>query len=103
MKLIQSEFFINSSDFLKEAIKDKLKEHEIIEIRELTHDKAKKRNIKLLWKNTNIWYKYIDKNQVNKKTWKQSRHIDVTYSKMESWKKMIFQPKKKLKIKKNRK
>lgn len=42
MKLIQSEFFINSSDFLREAIKDKLKEHEIIEIREFTHDKAKK-------------------------------------------------------------
>ena len=41
MNLVNNGFFINSSDFLREAIRDKLKEYEIIELRELTHDEAK--------------------------------------------------------------
>jgi len=42
MKLVEAGFFINSSDFLREAIRDKLKEYDIIEIRDLPHDEAKK-------------------------------------------------------------
>lgn len=48
MNLIERGFFINTSEFLREAIRDKLKEYEIIEIRDLSHDEAKKRNNKLL-------------------------------------------------------
>ena len=42
MNLVENGFFINSSDFLREAIRDKLKEYEIIEIRELPYDEARK-------------------------------------------------------------
>lgn len=50
MKLVESGFFINSSDFLREAIRDKLREYDIIEIRDLPHDEAKKEIIEFCQK-----------------------------------------------------
>lgn len=40
--MINNDFLINSSDFLRETIRDKLKEYEIIEIRELPYTEARK-------------------------------------------------------------
>lgn len=41
MNLVEGGFFINASNFLREAIRNKLKEYEIIELRELSHNEAR--------------------------------------------------------------
>lgn len=54
MNLVESGFFINASDFLREAIRDKLKEYETIDLRELPYNEAREEILSFCKKEQNF-------------------------------------------------
>ena len=46
--LIDAGIFLNASDFVREAIRDKLKSIKVIKIRDVVYETAKKRSLRVL-------------------------------------------------------